>query len=325
MRVLVTTAAVPARLYNLVPLGWALRTTGHELCVASLPGLAPVTKRSGLTAVETGGEPVSAPVNDHMLADLVEFAKVWRPDLVVWDADTFEGPLAATSLGVPHVRVLSTPDNAGPRWQQSREHPFADRLGEFVLGHATVDPTPACFRFPVDVGYRPVRYVPYDGVAVYPAWLQKKPRRPRVAVALERPSASTAVFAALANLDVDVIATLDTRRIPPEARIADNIRLLDHLSLNVLLPGCSAVVHDGDMKAISTAVVHGVPQLGMAGDMTEIEKCGAGLAADAESLPGQVARLLADESIKDGAAALRAEMLGRPSPQDIVPELVGLA
>ncbi len=41
-----------------------------------------------------------------MVDDLVEFAGRWRPDLVIWDALTFAGPVVALSCGAAHARLL---------------------------------------------------------------------------------------------------------------------------------------------------------------------------------------------------------------------------
>ncbi|WP_188193703.1 activator-dependent family glycosyltransferase [Nonomuraea sp. SYSU D8015] len=54
MRVMLATVAEHAHLLGLVPIGWALRTAGHEVRVASQPQLAEAIAASGLTAVPVG-------------------------------------------------------------------------------------------------------------------------------------------------------------------------------------------------------------------------------------------------------------------------------
>ncbi|WP_101788004.1 activator-dependent family glycosyltransferase [Nonomuraea indica] len=54
MRVVVATIAENAHLQGMVPVGWALRTAGHEVRVASQPRLADAVAGSGLTAVPVG-------------------------------------------------------------------------------------------------------------------------------------------------------------------------------------------------------------------------------------------------------------------------------
>ncbi|MFI1169768.1 glycosyl transferase family 28, partial [Streptomyces sp. NPDC020801] len=58
MRVLFTTFATKAHFNTQVPLAWALRAAGHEVCVASQPDLAQYIMGTGLTAV-----PVGPPLN----------------------------------------------------------------------------------------------------------------------------------------------------------------------------------------------------------------------------------------------------------------------
>ncbi|RCV47357.1 activator-dependent family glycosyltransferase, partial [Marinitenerispora sediminis] len=47
---------------------------------------------------------------DTMVDDLVDFARHWRPDLVVWEPFTFAGAVAARVCGAAHARLLSFPD-----------------------------------------------------------------------------------------------------------------------------------------------------------------------------------------------------------------------
>jgi glycosyltransferase (activator-dependent family) len=54
MRVLFTTIPEQTVFRSMVPLAWALRTAGHEVCVAAQPRLTEVITRAGLTAVPVG-------------------------------------------------------------------------------------------------------------------------------------------------------------------------------------------------------------------------------------------------------------------------------
>jgi glycosyltransferase (activator-dependent family) len=409
MRVLVTTQAVNSHLYNLVPMAWALRAAGHEVCVATQPNLIEEAKRTGLTAVAVGDElppargvldtadtPYGLPhditetrperltldyvrgtfadytsvvceysSNQTMLDDLIEFGRAWRPDVVLWDAHTYAGPVAARVLGVAHVRMLPAPDHwarmraeflrqAGSGPLATGEDPLADYLGgklakygcefdeEMVVGQFTIDPLPTWLRFPADVDYRAVRHVPYNGPSVIPAWLRKEPKRRRICLTLGQTRRSLGsqvngsvervsvvdLLDAVSALDVEVIATLNAAQIPAGTTIPDNVRLFDYLPLNALLPSCSAVVHYGGMGTVNAAVVHGVPQLGIpgniwgeAGIMTAVAEQGAGLIADVGQLVDQLRRVLDDPSFAEAAARVRREALDRPSPRDVVPQV----
>lgn len=400
MRVLITVPAVNSHLNNLVPMGWALRTAGHEVCVASQPSITEAIKSTGLTAVAVG-EGLAPPrfsggdedtpfgigydiaeqdpqkltpeyVRDTLAAytkanceyladrdtleDLVEFARAYKPDLILWDAHFYAGPVLARALGVAHARILPGADHWGRMWQLLRDaggpDPLADYLGErlapygekfaddMVFGQATIDPIPQWLAVPLDIDRRPVRHVPYNGPAVVPDWLRKEPKRPRVCLTLGQVRRSMnlgdageglpvdRLLTGMAGLDAEVIATLRADQIPPGTRIPDNVRLFDFVPLNALLPSCSAVVHLGNMGTVAAALAYGVPQLGFPGLiwgeiplMRELQNQGAGLVGDPGTAIDQLGRLLAEPQFADAADRLRRQALDRPAPRDLVPGL----
>ncbi|WP_086821558.1 activator-dependent family glycosyltransferase [Allokutzneria sp. NRRL B-24872] len=291
-------------------------------------------------------------------ADLVEFAREWKPDLVVWDALVYAGPVAAKACGAAHARLLMGSDNFGrmrKALQEQQRDPMRDwltgKLGEFglefdedvVLGQLTIDAMPACTRYETDAKTLPVRFTPYNGPSESPKWLRDKPTKPRVCVTVglsarenEIPNKddgfdAAELFEAVRGLDVEVVATLQTENAP------ENVRLVDFVPLNELLPSCAVVVHHGGTGTIGNAVVHGVPQLvipgstwGEATAAHELEKAGAALTLrpeefSAQALRERLVRLLEDKSFVDSAAAVRAEMLGRPTVNDVVLDLEKLA
>ncbi|WP_338757424.1 nucleotide disphospho-sugar-binding domain-containing protein [Nocardia vulneris] len=56
MRVLLATWNMPGHLYPMVPLGWALRASGHDVVVVSNPDLVPAIVGAGLPALGAGPE-----------------------------------------------------------------------------------------------------------------------------------------------------------------------------------------------------------------------------------------------------------------------------
>jgi UDP:flavonoid glycosyltransferase YjiC (YdhE family) len=56
VRVLIATWDMPGHFNPLVPLGWALRSAGHEVMVVSNPGLTQTITRAGLPALPAGGD-----------------------------------------------------------------------------------------------------------------------------------------------------------------------------------------------------------------------------------------------------------------------------
>ncbi|RAY12713.1 glycosyl transferase family 28 [Actinomadura craniellae] len=429
MRVLFLTVAEKAHAYPQVPLAWALRAAGHEVCVVGQPDVVDDITRAGLTAVpigvpadletriQDGAEPepqdeaeeftgeildpaTEMPLDefrpekltyDHMQGlfatwvmifedmsgrdltdELVEFARGWGPDLVIWDPLLFAGGVAARACGAAHARMLYGLDLIGrmrerylraaaDRPAQLRDDPMAEWLDwlagrygggfgeDLVMGQWTIDSFPGSMRFPVDHHYVPVRYVPYNGPSVLPGWLREPPKRPRVCLSLGLSFREVMggdqvpvgeLLEAVACLDVEVVATLDAGQLATVARVPDNVRAVGFVPLNELLPGCSAIVHQGGFGTAQTAAVHGVPQVVVpsrewdaALKARRLQESGAGLAwtdlpageVSAAHLRNMLERVLAEPSFARNAARLRTEMRGMPTPAGIVPQLERLA
>ncbi|WP_279433617.1 activator-dependent family glycosyltransferase [Actinomadura sp. KC345] len=420
-------AVPPAKVhvYAQVPLAWALRAAGHEVCVASPPDVAGDIARTGLTAVPVGdalqpevrisqvGEhdaeagPSDGPgeaewqqvlagmaefraerlTHDHIYAvqtawtmifqdiaspratdDLVAFARFWRPDLVIWDTLFFAGPVAARGCGAAHARLLFGLDlvarmrelyaaEARRRPPELREDPVGEWLGwtlaryghefdeEMVVGQWTIDPVLSSMRLPVAHRYVPVRHVPYNGQSVVPDWLGEPPERRRVCLTLglshrevlggDRASVAE-LLAAVAEVDAEVVATLNADQLAGVSDVPGNVRAVDFVPMNELLPTCSAIVHQGGFGTLQTALAHGIPQVLLPNRLRDwdslpwaerVQRSGAGLCApDAQGvtaggLRDMLARVLDDPSFGERAALLRTEMLGTPAPADIVPLL----
>ncbi|QIZ37167.1 activator-dependent family glycosyltransferase [Saccharopolyspora sp. ASAGF58] len=317
-------------------------------------------------------------VDDRSLDDLMGFAEKWQPDLVVWDAMVCSGPVVAQALGARHVRMLISLDVSG--WLRSgflehqeskpseqRVDPLGEWLGgklakfgatfdeEVVTGQATIDPISPWMRLPVDLDYIPMRFVPYNGAAVVPAWLREPSTRRRVCVtrgltkrqqsrvaeqwegeAQEQAMVETLLRGA-AGLDVEVIATLSADEVRAMGELPANVRVHDYVPLNELLESCSAIIHHGSTTTQETATVNGVPQLILPGTFWDesrraelLADRGAGLVLDRatfteDDVRRQLARLLDEPSFAANAALIRREIEENPSPHDIVPRLEKLA
>ncbi|MGW6458826.1 activator-dependent family glycosyltransferase [Streptomyces sp. NPDC055078] len=427
MRVLFTTFGARNHVHAQVPLAWALRVAGHEVCVASHPDLAEVISRTGLTAVpvgralnedrvmeelreredesrETYADDADAPdaqlllamdelrpqklTYDHMhgvftamtsavfqnyssnemIDELVDFARGWRPDLVIWDPLTFAGAVAARVTGAAHARLMFGLDLVG-RMRESylaalrrrpaglREDPMREWLGwvmerhggtfteDLVVGQWTVDPVPTSLRLPVDLPYLPVRCVSYNGRGSVPRWLREPPKRPRVCLTLgvshrevmggDQASIGELVDA-VAGLDVEVVATLNAGQLREVPRLPDNVRAVDFVPMDVLLPSCSALISHGGSGTVHTALLYGVPQILVPGTMWDngiraerMARSGAGLHLDAgkltaDALRHALNRVLTEPSFAAGAERLRRETLATPAPRDVVPALEAL-
>ncbi|MEU0595502.1 activator-dependent family glycosyltransferase [Streptomyces ardesiacus] len=314
-----------------------------------------------------------------MMDDLVEHARAWRPDLVLWDALTFVGPVAARACGAAHARVLfgvdynahmlgAYADLLSAQPPQTRDDPLSDwltgrlaRYGlpfepedavEMMTGQWTIDPTPAWMQLPVGVPLLPMRYVPYNGPSTVPGWVLERPRRPRVCMSLgmsgrellgrdqmsigDGASAEPPVsvlLRTLAELDIELVVTLSKDQLAAVSGLPDNVRAVDFVPLNDLLPTCAAVIHHGGFGTVGNVLTHGVPSITVPApwwDETDlgrhIEARGAGLLVDpreasAEVLRAGVARLLGEPSFRSAAHAVRRELHATPSPRAVVPRV----
>jgi UDP:flavonoid glycosyltransferase YjiC (YdhE family) len=352
MRVMFTVFPAPAHFWPVVPYAWALQSAGHEVCVATPPGVDSgvatsdfhrEVNRAGLSAVRCGQPaPLSLMDTDHSeyaslaptvaeadrliealgiepkdydawdvfyhfmlttihnyhppqvrpdIAELVDFACAWRPDLVLWEPWFPCGAVAAQASGAAHARILESADysgwfvgmlNAGsPRVESDNPlaaalQPLAEHYGldvteELLLGQWTINPFPPGMGLPTSTPTIRTRYVPYSSAAVMPDWLHRPTDRPRVALSL---GVSTREYRrgdwgragkllhALSDLDVEVVATLNANQLADLAgQIPDNVRVIDYLPLRQLLPTCAAVIHHGGPASTAAASAMNVPQL----------------------------------------------------------------
>ncbi|MFE0025197.1 nucleotide disphospho-sugar-binding domain-containing protein [Amycolatopsis sp. NPDC059021] len=333
MRVLFATAPERERLYNLVPIAWALRAAGHEVQIAGRRDFTPVINRAGVVAIELD-DAGHAAADSRSVDDLIGHARRWAPDLIVWDELMPAAPVAARVAGVPSVRVLTGADEPVVTADGFRRRMGAD-FGRFGLtadqglveGEATLDPTPRSLRPPGAGDHLAVRFVPYAGPAEVAAWLRRSPRRPRLCLASVTSEALATVFGAVAALDVEVVCTTGTAGLPAGAAVPDNVRPVESVAWSPLLSTCSAVVHGGGASQALAAVSHRLPQLVVGpetGLVTRIERAGAALTARAD-ISSAVTRLLEDEALRAAADRLGEELSQAPAPAGLVAELTGLA
>ncbi|MEU0149717.1 activator-dependent family glycosyltransferase [Streptomyces sp. NPDC006288] len=251
----------------------------------------------------------SAMYNEPMLDDLVEFARSWQPDLVVWDPLTYAGPIAAGAVGAAHARSLCFADVWVMKRQlfrklaadvavEQRRDPLADWLGaraeelggtfteEFATGQLTIDPLPDSLAIATDARRTPMRFVPYNGPAVVPDWLRAPPERTRICMSLGASNTERyggdyvskgSILEALAELDAEVVAALLPAQTAELGPLPDNVRVVESVPLHALLPSCSLLIHHGGFGSYANALVYGVPQLTVTTPVADQLYRGAGL------------------------------------------------
>ncbi|MBB5958532.1 glycosyltransferase (activator-dependent family) [Saccharothrix tamanrassetensis] len=302
--------------------------------------------------------------NFPIIASLVDFARSWQPDLVVWDPLAYAGAIAAKAVGAAHARVLFGIDV----WGATRDHflrlkadqppsrradPLAEWLGAYsgkyglefsedmTTGHFTIDQLPASLQLATSQEVVRTRFVPYGGPAVVPKWLWTAPERPRVALTLGTTATEyfdgytldiQDVIDSVAELDVELVATIAEAEQKKLKNVPDNVRLVSYVPLHALAPTCSAVINHAGFGTLSTFAMHGVPQLTLPYHFDEplfarkYAEQGAGLRIHAVRPTGRkirhgVQRLLNEPRFGERAAALHAEIREMPTPNQFVAQL----
>jgi UDP:flavonoid glycosyltransferase YjiC (YdhE family) len=309
MRVLLAAASSPARLHNLVPLAWALRTAGHDVKIAGGPSFVEEVLRTGCVAVELGGGDGTSAAES---AALVGFARLWRPEVVVSGGPTPAGTAAARAVDALAVRLLGASDEPG-----------AGGAGSSADADVTFDTVPASLR-PARTTVRPVRHVPYFGPVEVPRWLRRPARRPRVLLSLADPALFGPVFDAVAGVAAEVVCAADPGRVPDGVTVPVNVRLVESAPPAALLPTCVALVHDGDAALALAAVTHGLPQVSLTdSDLTgRVAAAGAGVVAPADRIRAVLTdAVLTDDGLRARATVIRDEIAALPAPRSVLAEL----
>jgi glycosyltransferase (activator-dependent family) len=285
---------------------------------------------------------------------LVNFARHWQPDLIIWDPLTHAGPIAAKACGAAHARLLFGIDVFG----LSREHflclrarqapedrgdPLADWLGgyarkygaefteDMTTGHFTIDQIPRSLQVEADLDYLRARYVPYGGAAVIPPWLQAPAERPRIALTLGTTATEhyagytiplSDVLDSLSDLDVEVVATVAESEQRKLTHVPDNARIVSYVPLHALAPTCSAAIHHAGFGTLNTFAQHAIPQLTIPFHFDEpilgrkLAGQGAGLEIDPSQATG--------DNVRDSVWRLLNESTFRQGAEGLRDEMLAL-
>jgi UDP:flavonoid glycosyltransferase YjiC (YdhE family) len=220
MRVLVFASCSEGLALPLVPLGWALRTAGHEVLVACPENMAPALLGAGLPVYpytpaidipdvlrhDRQGNPVQRPpLTDElpMLAHIgrgygrlaarflppaLELARRWRPDMVVSEPQGLGGALVAAALDVPWVKLGISIGSLRMLEEVAfgEAAPELEQLGlsQFPEPAVFLDPCPESLQRADQPGTHRFRYLAYNGVAKYPDWALEERTRPRLCLTI---------------------------------------------------------------------------------------------------------------------------------------------
>jgi UDP:flavonoid glycosyltransferase YjiC (YdhE family) len=390
MRVLVATSPWPTHYFVMQPLAAAFRAAGHEVLVVAQPSMEDLVTRSGLPMAAVGTDVDMVEIRRRTLSQelrarqrpespdeaedgggvfdawqkatlanlgpVVQFARDWRPDLVLADTMCPPGLVAAQELGVPGIRHLWGWDFFGsagseeilaslPGFYEPYRAYGLDVRGDPAV--RTVDPCPQSLQPPPSDAKVPMQYVPYNGAgrAPGPELRRNGKDTPRICLTWgrsitriigEKAFLVPRIIRALDGLDVEMVVAVDASS---RARLGDlpgNVRVLESPPLHLLLDECDAIVHQGGSGTVFNAVRAGLGQLAIS-HMADQDNISAALAgsgagihltgeqADEQTVREAVTRLLHDPDFHQAAGRLREEMLSQPTPAQVAAALMDLA
>ncbi len=286
--------------------------------------------------------------------NVAEFARDWKPDLVVHDVMAPEGALSARLVGAPAVYcapgLFGTVENE-PGLDLSVADPVQhfERYGVGPWGRDhieyVIDPSPSNAIPPLANALRlPVRYTPYNGPAVVPDWLGPAEGK-RVCILWgnsatqmfgpEVPALQYAIEEA-ASVGDDVVLTANPDQVEALGTLPSNVRVLRNFPLHLLLEVSDMIIHHGSDNTMMNAAVAGIPHVGLglnddhAAFGRRMDPLGAsitlkGLSSSREEVRGAIETALNDPSFRAAAAELQADIMAQPAPAQLVPALERLA
>jgi glycosyltransferase len=381
MRYLFTTIPGPSHMLPLVPLAHAARAAGHDVLVATSGPALRLANEAGLhaVAVDDGDSvrpyeklrrrateisvlaerpdaeygsfvaSVFGEVGTLMADGLVDAARRWGADVVVYPPPHVAGLLAARAIGVPAVlHGLGTPRATfGPALAHLA--PVARRMGVAELREADVelDLSPPSLETPhprAAADHRlPMRYCPYNGGAELPTWVLQRGSRPRVVATLGslpelygQGTLLREIVLGTEDLEIDLIlTTAGTELSALPSPLPKHVTCVDWVPMRALLDTCDAVLHHGGLGTMYAAMDARVPQL--SSPMPHDSVVNAQVAAargvgsilemsaiTAATVAPAVQDLLTNPAYRRASREVAEEMRAMPAPGAVIDQLTEL-
>lgn len=281
-------------------------------------------------------------IADDVIDGVLAAGRELRPDVVVFDAYSFAGPLAARLLGVPGVQHMFGPltdpevlalvgDAVSPLWRS---------FGQDVPAYAGVYADLTVAVCPPSLEPRQPPAGALTHIRPVPSPSPPKPSLPPLVYVTFGTMWADAgivetVLEALSDEPVEVIATVGALDPDALATVPANARVERYVPQSELLPRCTAVVHHAGSGTMLGALAHGLPQVALPQAADNFVNAAALRAADAALvlLPGEVDAASVRQAVRtvlDGAAYRTAaqriadEIAAMPSPADVVESLAAL-
>ncbi len=368
MRVLVTTIPACGHFFPMVALSWALRCAGHQVLVAGPRSIAKEARFAGLpSAVVGSASPQEMWANsrnptgqdnwavaefgiaiaEQTVDDLLALAEAWRPDVVISEPMELTGPIAAARNSIPlvsHRWGLQFPEHLRTVVAATIMPRLAALHERFGLDHTdrpadmVIENCPPSLRQVETEGATSMRYVPYCGAGIMPAWLFEPRHRPRICVSMGSLPLRTGIDGlrltvdALAEEPVEVVVAGAGSRDSGLGTLPPNARAAGWLPHDQLLPSCDAVVHHAGAGSSMVSLIHGLPQLVLPqlGDQfhNADQLVRRGVAEKVElakrsvdAIGPAVACLLTRPAYRRNAQEVQAEIAAMRPPSDVVGDI----
>lgn len=204
-----------------------------------------------------------------MAKPFCELADLWRPDVVVYTPLQGCGQLVAARLGVPAVEQMDGLSGGEPL-QAALFREMQDLYQRFAGGHRPadvqyLDVVPPSMSTADDEAI-PMRFVPYTTGRHLPGWMFLTPGRPRYVVTFGTVLPHTGhmdrlrrVIGEIAKVDASFLLGLGGLPADQVGELPPNITAYTWLPVDVLVQGCSGMIHHGGQASMLTAAYYGVP------------------------------------------------------------------
>jgi UDP:flavonoid glycosyltransferase YjiC (YdhE family) len=375
MRILFSTSPALGHLLPLLPLARAARGHGHDVAILTdqslsshldagfemLPAgptadmlLSEVRRRCGVDLSDgTDSEPDPEYVAELFAGTRVDFtfdqalpaAKVWQPDLIVYEYFDLVGPLIGAVLQCPATKLAFGPaydaeyDNAmackvAPRYRRMGLEPSAP-----VAFLDTCPPMLQVEGWARPAGHLYMRPEPHSRYASDWAAPDFGDRNglPTVLVTLgtvfHNPVVLSSILTGLADLNVNILATVGPNGDPAEINVDPaRVRIVRFVPLDNLLTGVSAVVAHGGAGTVLASLSRGLPLvlLPQGADQfihaRQVASVHAGIVllpneATPPAIGSALQQVLTNASIRGAAQDLAEEIAAMDSPDYVIEKL----
>ena len=370
MRVLFSTTPLDGHFRPLLPLARALRERGHAIAFATAASWHPIVEAEGFEALAAGADHTAAravrldagwdaiqalPALDRRpyvfsylfaqghaplkLPELLDAARAWRAEALVYESGDLAAPVTAASLGLPSVNhgfgtmvSLSILERAAPAvatlWRSAGVEP-APYAGAFEGLYVDVVPPLLAEDRPLGPSFS----LRLDGGEPVepPPWLEQLPRPlvyATMGTVFNRPASFAPLVDGLACAGVGALLTVG-RNVNPASLgdVSPNVRVEQFVPQAQVLASCAAVVSHGGSGTLLGALAAGLPLvlIPQGADQFEnaarCERAGAAVVLAPDGVTGDavaaaVRLVLSEPAYTEAARAVAAEFAEMGTPAE---------